>query len=59
MSHQQELAALSALAESRRAAGLPCNDRREGVAAVDWLTDSEIQRAHVLGLRIELAGMTA
>ena len=53
-----ELAALLALGQSRRAAGLPCNPRRDPVAAVDFLTEEEIQRAYYLTLRRDLAART-
>ena len=53
-----ELAALLALGQSRRAAGLPCNPRREGIADADWLDESQIQRAYYLTLRRDLAART-
>ena len=53
-----ELDALLALGQSRRAAGLPCNPRRDGLDCVDWLTEDEIQRAYCLTLRRDLAART-
>jgi len=50
-------AELAALAATRRADGQPCNPMRDGLTDVDWLTEEEIQLAHVLGLQDELAGM--
>lgn len=54
-----ELAALMALGKSRRAAGQPCNPMREGWDDIDWLDESELQRAHCLNLRIEMAEWAA
>lgn len=54
MSYREELDALWAEADQRRDAGEQpaqgeCYERR------DWLTEEEVQRAHLLGLQLELA----
>ena len=46
--------ALEALGAARRAAGMPCNPRREPLTSADYLSEDEIQQLYALTLRVAL-----